>query len=58
MVAAGGAVWSLNSADSVAASLLFYSPLAHPTVMMRRESLVRAGLRYDPSFPRAQDHIR
>jgi glycosyltransferase involved in cell wall biosynthesis len=36
--------------------LLFRSPLAHPTVMLRREALARHGLRYDEAFLYAQDY--
>jgi hypothetical protein len=31
-------------------------PLAHPSVMIRKSALERHGLRYDASFPRAQDY--
>lgn len=35
---------------------LFESALAHPTVMMRREALLEAGLRYSADFPHAEDY--
>lgn len=42
--------------DIVRCVLLFEAPIAHPTVMIRRVFLEKAGLRYDPSFRRAQDY--
>ncbi len=36
--------------------LLFASPLAHPTVMLRRELFVRNGFLYDPDFPNVEDY--
>lgn len=35
---------------------LFSSPFFHPTVLVDREALDRAGLRYDPSFPESEDY--
>lgn len=40
----------------VRAYLLFDNPLAHPAVCVRRDSLERAGLRYDETLPAAQDY--
>ena len=37
-------------------SALFDNPIAHPTVMMRRDQLERYGLRYDPDFCPADDY--
>lgn len=39
-----------------AAYLLFGTPVAHPSVMMRKAVLERHGLSYDESFPSAQDY--
>lgn len=36
--------------------LLFAASLAHPTAVMRKALLEKAGLRYDPGFLRAQDY--
>ena len=44
-----------TGSDCVRAFLLFDNPLAHPTVMWRREALARHGLRYDETCPAAQD---
>ena len=35
--------------------LYFYNPIAHPSVMMRREVVLRVGA-YDPALARSQDH--
>lgn len=42
--------------DAVAAAFLFRNPLAHPAVMIRRDSLRRLGLNYDPAYRRGQDY--
>ena len=41
--------------DRLRAQLLFDSPLAHPTVMMRRELLNQFGIRYRDAYPQAED---
>jgi glycosyltransferase involved in cell wall biosynthesis len=41
--------------DEIKATLFFRDIMAHPTVMMRTEWIRRFGLRYDPSFPHAED---
>jgi glycosyltransferase involved in cell wall biosynthesis len=49
-------VWRYPSDPETARCLLlFRTPLAHPTVVMRRDLLERSGLRYDPALRRAQD---
>jgi len=40
---------------TLVSSLLFESPLAHPTVMLRRDRF-GPDLRYDPSFPHSEDY--
>jgi glycosyltransferase involved in cell wall biosynthesis len=43
--------------DSDIKSMMFFdSPIAHPTVMMRRNSVRRAALSYDSSFEPADDY--
>ena len=44
-----------TGSDTVNAYMLFGNPLAHPTVMMRREVLRKAALQYDPDCRAAQD---
>lgn len=39
----------------VAWDLFFYNPIAHPTVMMRRRTVLQFG-GYDPTIARSQDH--
>ena len=46
----------LLSAEACAAYLLFATPVAHPTVMMRRSVLSKHNLSYDESFQSAQDY--
>ncbi|WP_246187956.1 glycosyltransferase [Paenibacillus tengchongensis] len=36
--------------------LLFHSCLLHPSVMMRRSSIERLGIRYDYNYPHAEDY--
>ncbi|WP_342436197.1 glycosyltransferase [Paenibacillus sp. FSL L8-0436] len=36
--------------------LLFYSCILHPSVMMRRSSIDRLGIRYDCNYPHAEDY--
>lgn len=42
--------------DDIKASLLFWIPFVHPTVMFRRSALEQFGLRYNPEFRRSQDY--
>lgn len=52
-----GQVWKYpTEPDLIKCRLLFESPLAHPSVMMRKAALAKAGLSYDPRFRRAQDY--
>lgn len=49
--------WAYPTADADIRSELIFNPvLVHSSVMLRRESLLRAGLHYDPQVPRAQDY--
>lgn len=41
--------------DHIKASLLFESPFAHPTVMIRRAALERLDQYYSPNFPYVED---
>jgi glycosyltransferase involved in cell wall biosynthesis len=45
-----------QSYDDVRSSALFYNPIAHPTVMMKRDLLERYNLRYDPDLCPADDY--
>ena len=52
-----GTVWRYpTDPEIIRCGLLFESKLAHPSVMIRRESLEKASLRYDPSFASGQDY--
>jgi glycosyltransferase involved in cell wall biosynthesis len=42
--------------DILKCILLFDPPMAHPTVMFRRELFLRTGLRYDSAYRRSQDY--
>jgi glycosyltransferase involved in cell wall biosynthesis len=42
--------------DSIRCNLLFYSPLAHPSVILRKDMMERHGLSYDTSYARAEDY--
>ena len=47
---------SLPTDDAtIRAQSYFCNPFAHPTVIMRRDCLDKAGLRYDPMFETTQD---
>ena len=45
-----------TNADAIAAVLLFYSPIAHPSVMLIRSKWVECELSYDETFSAAQDY--
>jgi glycosyltransferase involved in cell wall biosynthesis len=42
--------------EHIKIALLFYTPLAHPTVIMRRSFLEQHGLRYEEAFKHAEDY--
>lgn len=42
--------------DDINAMLLFHNPMAHPTVMIRKEVLDKNNLRYDPLFDGLEDY--
>jgi glycosyltransferase involved in cell wall biosynthesis len=42
--------------DILKCILLFDPPMAHPTVMFRRDLFLRNGLRYDAAYRRSQDY--
>ncbi len=42
--------------EHIKIALLFYTPLAHPTVIMRRSLLEKHGLRYEETFKNAEDY--
>jgi len=45
-----------QSYDDVKSSALFYNPIYHPTVIMKRDLLERYNLRYDPDLCPADDY--
>jgi len=45
-----------QSYEDVRTSSLFYNPIWHPTVMMKRDLLERYNLRYDPALCPADDY--
>lgn len=52
-----GAVIALpDTPGKIKSLLLFHSPLAHPTVIMRRELMLKYGLKYPSSFQGAEDY--
>lgn len=51
------AVWRFPAdPDTLRCRLLFHDVLVHPSVVLRRASFEREGLRYDPEFRYAQDY--
>lgn len=42
--------------DEIQTWLLFHCCIAHPTVMMRRRTIDRLQIRYDPNYPHAEDY--
>jgi glycosyltransferase involved in cell wall biosynthesis len=40
----------------IVAQLLFTNPLAHPTVILRRELMVKFGWHYDEAYPHVEDY--
>jgi len=50
-------IWShpINS-EEIRCALLFYNPVTHSSVMIRREPFVAAGLGYDRRFVNAEDY--
>ena len=49
-------VWKYpTEPERIKGYLLFYCPLAHPTVMMRQTMLTKYQLRYSPEYPRGED---
>lgn len=51
-----GRLLAPSGSDCVRAFLLFGNPLAHSSVMMRREVIEAHHLRYDPAFSRTEDY--
>ena len=54
----GSRLWFSFPADHerIKIGLLFYTPLAHPTVMIRRAYFEKYGLRYEECFEHAEDY--
>ena len=42
--------------ESIKCKLLFGSPFAHSSVMIRRDAFLNLGLKYDPLYPHAEDY--
>lgn len=42
--------------EEIKTSLLFNTSLAHPSIIMRREMLLKYNLRYDINYPHAEDY--
>jgi glycosyltransferase involved in cell wall biosynthesis len=52
-----GAVWRYPAeSERIRCRLLFENVLAHPSVVLRRATLERLGLRYDPAYRYGQDY--
>ena len=52
-----GEIWRHpESATGILCRLLFHAALAHPTVCMRREMFDRHALRFDETYPHAEDY--
>lgn len=47
--------YSVNP-DEIRCELLFGSPIAHPTAIIRRHALETNGIKYDPNFKEAEDY--
>lgn len=55
--AAAGQVWRYPADDATLRSMLVFNPpFANTSTFVRREALEAAGLRFDLSFPQAQDY--
>ncbi|NLE50087.1 MAG: glycosyltransferase family 2 protein [Chloroflexi bacterium] len=55
--AAAGQVWRYPTDDATLRSVLVFNPpFANTSTVVRREALEAAGLRFDLSFPQAQDY--
>lgn len=53
----GGRNWKMPSeSDLIKASMIFFNPLFHPTVIIRKKILDDNNLKYDESFRYAQDY--
>lgn len=53
----GNKIWSAPTSDSeIKTELLFFNPMFHPTVMMRRSIFINNFLFYDSKFNTAQDY--
>lgn len=44
------------SADGCRSALCLYTPICHPTVLMRRDALLKLGQPYTKEFPHAEDY--
>lgn len=45
-----------DTKEEVRCSLLFDSPIAHPSVIMRRDAIVTYGLYYNSEYPHSEDY--
>lgn len=52
-----GDIWQFPTSDAaIKASFIFHTPLAHPSVIIRKQALDAHVLRYDASVTKAQDY--
>jgi glycosyltransferase involved in cell wall biosynthesis len=51
-----GASWTMTDPEEIKSRLMFWPCFGHPTVMMRRELVVRENLYYDTEFKQSEDH--
>ncbi len=51
-----GLSWTTTDPDEIKSRLLFWPCMSHPTVMMRRDLVVRERLYYDADFEQAEDY--
>lgn len=52
-----GDLWQFPTRDrAIKASFIFHTPLAHPSVIIRKQALDAHALRYDESVTKAQDY--
>lgn len=51
-----GDSWTMTDPEEIKSRLMFWPCLGHPTVMMRRELIIKENLYYDIEFKQAEDH--
>lgn len=48
--------WTMTDSEEIKSRLIFWPCIVHPTVMMRRDLILKHDLYYDPDFKQAEDH--